>query len=342
MRKIKFLGDPHNGGKRVFAVGDLVFKPRTTFWEWLILSRESRFRSDLDQIYRERGIVSPFQNIPTLNFSRLNGTDVVQRLVFDRRPKLDDLKSDHLRSIGSMIALMFWLGVTDLHRENMAIGIFDGKFIFCPLDIECIFNDLITLNQTHLLGSAKLRDEDSGLFVVRELLAKSSPFFRYQVLQGFIDSIDVLNRLSLAKMLAATDSNFDLTPIRVIVRNTRDYHNWMNTDEKVCFSPEEREQLSRGDIPYFYRVVGKTGIYFSRDNVEVEASLSMQNFELPPVIDLDPKVPPAKIFTSLLSARSLAKWLNLDASGILKNGFSVNIESRIFSLEAINGRLQVS
>ena len=54
------LGDSHNFGRRVELRGARVAKPRTVFWEWLVLSRESPLRQLLAEEAARDGLGPDF------------------------------------------------------------------------------------------------------------------------------------------------------------------------------------------------------------------------------------------------------------------------------------------
>src|SRR5438445_11127857 len=132
-----FLGDPHNFGRRVESRGAFVHKPRTVVWEWLMLSPESPLR---------RFLGSDFDFLPSLAIDRRR--HLVERL---RLRPLRGRKDELGAIVGRSLALWAWLGVCDLHWENMALGTRGGRIVFGPLDIEMIFGDMRLPTQTKLL-----------------------------------------------------------------------------------------------------------------------------------------------------------------------------------------------
>ncbi|MDH4466818.1 MAG: hypothetical protein QE271_02065 [Bacteriovoracaceae bacterium] len=68
----------------------------------------------------------------------------------------------------------------------------------------------------------------------------------------------------------ASIPNVDKFPIRVLIRPTSEYQTLSHQ-----FLPEEREQLERGDIPFFYTFLGSKDIFYLDTNRENK--LVMQN-----------------------------------------------------------------
>src|SRR5262249_47162464 len=119
------LGDSHNFGQRVSVRDGRVHKPRTLLWEWLVLSAESPLRQPLGEAAERDGLGDSFGFLPDLKFFRSRshiGGEVEQVAL---RP-LGALSSNHRRAlavtVGRAIALFSWLGVCDLHWENLVLG----------------------------------------------------------------------------------------------------------------------------------------------------------------------------------------------------------------------------
>src|SRR5689334_3787437 len=141
------LGDSHNFGRRVSLRGSRVAKPRTLLWEWLLLAADSPLRRLLVKL-AQRDELGPdvFGFLPTLDFyrpPRQVGGEVERAAL---RP-LGALGSEGRRTlaltVGRSLALYSWLGIADLHWENLVLGSdARGKLVFGPLDVEMILADL--------------------------------------------------------------------------------------------------------------------------------------------------------------------------------------------------------
>lgn len=270
MRKLAAqpLGDSHNFGRRVFERSGVIVKPRTVFWEWLFLSPESPLR----QFFAASTEPALFSFLPHLNFGTpktREGGDV-QRM--DLQP-LADLSVERKRELalvtGRSLAFWSWFGVADLHWENMVLGLdAHGHIVFTPLDIEMVLADLSYPTETKLIPDAdpEVADVCRHAAGVRRIL----PYLgkpvgagdvvvmarAYLHMLGFLDRqaksiTDVLNNLSELREM----------PIRVCLRGTDEY---VQGDWKSLWPPlldEEKEQLDRGDIPYFFRLYDKLGIH---------------------------------------------------------------------------------
>ncbi len=289
------LGDSHNFGRRVAIRGDRVVKPRTVFWEWLLLSAESPLRqrlagrADLDLTF-----------LPDLAFenptSPHGGT--VERLEL---APLGDLPSEQRRAlariVGRALALFSWLGVADLHWENLALGRApDGRIVFAPLDVEMILADLSLPTETKLLPDADpeyaaLCRHAAG---VRRVLPYVGKPIEGEDLVAMAAAYDATLRLldrhapAIAETLRSMPGTHE-APIRVCLRSTGEY---VQPDQHRLWPPlldEEREQLERGDIPYFFRLYGRPGIhYYANPSLDRAETLPLEGDvpQLDPLLSL--------------------------------------------------------
>src|SRR5690242_13944670 len=80
-RARRFEGDTHNFGRRVSVGGRSVKKPRTVFWEWLVLGVYSPLRALLAELAERDGLgASQFGFLPRLRFRRSSLAGEVERL----------------------------------------------------------------------------------------------------------------------------------------------------------------------------------------------------------------------------------------------------------------------
>ena len=269
------LGDSHNFGRRVSLRGSRVAKPRPLLWEWLLLSGESPLRRFLDRAAREEGLPEEsFAFLPTLAFSGERSAEggEVERIALEPLGRSREVRRALAPIVGRAIALFSWLGVSDLHWENLVLGTDTrGHIVFAPLDVEMILADLSLPTETKLLPAA---DEEYG-----EVCRHAAGVRR--VLPYLGKPVDATSLLDMATayrgMLAFLDRRapeianvldrlrgFRETPIRVCLRGTGDY---VEPPEGLWppLLEAELEQLNRGDIPYFFRIYGRPGIRYYGD-----------------------------------------------------------------------------
>ncbi len=270
------LGDSHNFGRRVSLQDDRIVKPRTVLWEWLLLAGESPLRQLLATAGLQDGLGrEAFAFLPTLKFFPSNEPvgGIVERVRLD---PLGELSIEGRRSlaqiVGRSIALWTWLGVSDLHWENLVLGVDDhGQVVFAPLDIEMILADLSLPTETKLLPDADpeyaaiCRHACGVRRVLPYLLKPVRPADLLAMAGAYRGTLEFLDRhaRAISEVFAALPAMAE-TPIRVCLRGTGEY---------VHASPSlwpplldaEAEQLERGDIPYFFRLYGRPGIHYYVD-----------------------------------------------------------------------------
>ncbi|MEO1368175.1 MAG: hypothetical protein AAFX50_13460, partial [Acidobacteriota bacterium] len=152
------LGDTHNFGRCVTRRGDRIVKPRPVLWEQLLLDAESPLRRRLDAAARQSGDAGAFAFLPDVKFypPRSGTGGEVDAIRLEPLGSLGDGEVEELARItGRSLALWSWLGVTDLHWENLVLGRdARGQIVFTPLDIEGLFDDLAMPTETKLLPDA--------------------------------------------------------------------------------------------------------------------------------------------------------------------------------------------
>jgi hypothetical protein len=275
------LGDSHNFGRRVVVQGQRVLKPRTVLWEWLVLSRDSPLRSALDAAAERAGEPRLFGFLPTLRFfaakDGIGGS--VERLQLSALGRLAPAQKRELaRIVGRAVALFSWLGIADLHWENLVLGRDrQGQIVFGPLDVELILADLSLPTQTKLLPDADPEYADvcrhaAGVRRALPYLGKPIEADALVAMAGaYLFTLELLERqrATLARVFADLPGLKD-TPIRVCLRGTDEY---VRASTQAPWPPlldAERAQLERGDIPYFFRFYGRPGLHYFGDRALTE------------------------------------------------------------------------
>ncbi len=271
------LGDSHNFGRRVSLRAGRVYKPRTLLWEWLMLSADSPLRRFLEETAERDGLgPEAFGFLPDLAFFRSeegHGGEV-ERIELEPLPEPSvDGRRALARIVGRSIALWSWLGVSDLHWENLVLGVDRrGRVVFGPLDIEMILADLSLPTETKLLPDADpeyaaICRHACGVRRVLPYLGK--PALASDVLAmaaAYLGTLAFLDRHArkIADVFAGLPGLRE-TPIRVCLRGTDEY---VHARSKALWPPlleAEKEQMARGDIPYFFRLYGLPGIHYYGD-----------------------------------------------------------------------------
>lgn len=276
-RSSRHLGDCHNFGRRVSRRGGRIVKPRTVVWEQMLLDAESPLRRLLDEA-AERDVLGreAFGFLPDLTFHPAS-TGVcgeVDEIELEPLGALSDNEARRLAGIvGRSLALWSWLGVSDLHWENLVLGRdARGRMIFTPLDVECIFDDLSLPTETKLIPDADPEYADicrHACGVRRVLPYLGKPIDGSNLLDmavAYSDTLAFFGRHGgeIASVFSHLPHLRD-TPIRVCLRGTGCYMQARTEDVWPPLLAAEAEQLERGDIPYFFRLYGRPDIYFYDD-----------------------------------------------------------------------------
>jgi hypothetical protein len=271
------LGDSHNFGRRVAQRGERVEKPRTIAWEALVLGADSPLRRLLAETAERDGLgADAFEFLPRLGFfpwATGHGGEV-ERVALEPLTELDAEGQRGLaRIVGRSLALFSWLGVADLHWENLVLGRdARGQTIFAPLDVEMILDDLTLPTQTKLLPEAdpevaEICRHAAGVRRVLPYLGKPvSGAVLTTIAAAYLRTLAFLERHGQAISGAFTGlPGLAEIPIRVCLRGTDEYVRARTEAVWPPLLPGEAEQLARGDIPYFFRLYGQPGIHYYAD-----------------------------------------------------------------------------
>jgi len=278
------LGDSHNFGRRVSLRGGRVAKPRAVLWEWALLGKDSPVRKLLDDVSEREGMAGLFSFLPTLRFfpgreqpSIGLGGEVEQITLGPWRSGSPARRLELAAIVGRSLALWSWLGVSDLHWENLVLGVDrDNRTVFGPLDIEMMFAVLSLPTETKLLPDpdpeyAQTCRHASGVRRVLPFLGKPIQAEHLVAMASAYRSVLALldrHSSSIAKVFSELPGMTE-TPIRVLLRGTDEYVRARSEPLWPPLLPAEVEQLARGDIPYFFRLYGEPGIrYYANETLQ--------------------------------------------------------------------------
>jgi hypothetical protein len=172
--------------------------------------------------------------------------------------------------VGRSLALWSWLGVSDLHWENLVLGKdARGRIVFGPVDVEMILADLSAPTQTKLLPDADpeyaaICRHACGARRVLPYLGKPVSGADLLTIAGaYLETLAFLDRhgKSIARVIESVP-RLRAAPIRVCLRGTDEYVRSDGGDIWPPLLAAEVEQLARGDVPYFFRVRGQPGIHY--------------------------------------------------------------------------------
>ncbi len=282
----KKLGDTHNFGRAVEILnGKKIFKPRPLIWEWILLSEKSQFRQAFEDINLKSPIlVSNF--LPLVKFSQgdLFKSGYQELVTSSVKPLTYVSKEDQLAlclASGQFLALATWLGIEDLHYENIVVGKCGSEIKLGPIDIECILSTLKSPMSTSLIPSEKRRDiKNCGLQRILPFLARPlKSEFILACLFGYVEQLRLIseNQNTLLRSLRNL-KGINQVPIRFLFRGTFQYVRWLRKQKNKDRPMIEGElvQLRRGDIPYFFRTLSesKRVCYYSDSSLNIKKELS--------------------------------------------------------------------
>lgn len=275
-----------------------VAKPRALLWEWALLGKDSPVRKLLNDVSEREGMPGLFSFLPTLRFFRGRGLPSVggevERIALGPwRSRSPARRLELAAIVGRSLALWSWLGVSDLHWENLVLGVDrENRTVFGPLDIEMMFAVLSLPTETKLLPDpdpeyAQMCRHASGVRRVLPYLGKPIEAEHLVAMaSAYRRVLSLLDRYasSIAKAFSELPG-LNETPIRVLLRSTEEYVRARTEPLWPPLLPAEAEQLARGDIPYFFRLYGQSGIRYYADE-------SLQRVERLPSRGDQPKLDP--------------------------------------------------
>ncbi|APJ03376.1 hypothetical protein AXG55_05425 [Silvanigrella aquatica] len=282
------LGDRHNGQKCVKKINKrYIYKPRCIYWEKLFLEKNSFFLNELKDFQKNKEChlnKDWLTVLPSLEFHEvgekyLSGYVKYQNCDYISAPILGE---SYWESFGAVIGLLSLFGVYDLHNENILMGRdSNNKIIFGPIDIECLFENFTLVSQTHLLPSKILLEHKSGLYKLKMVFNLSSEMnFIAPLLFGYIEFLNCF--LNFKEFFIKKYPQIFNYPIRVILHSTECYKTKLNQFNDF-FNSEERDQISKGDIPYFFKYLGSKKLYYmnnSSKNITSSKSLNIVSNKL--------------------------------------------------------------
>lgn len=295
------LGDSHNFGRRVARQNGRIYKPRTLFWERLLLSPQSPLRLLLTELGVRDGLgTDAFGFLPSLEFYDKPQGNIGGEVEELKLEPLLTVNAEQRRelcvTVGRSLALWSWLGAADLHWENLVLGVnAQGRILFGPLDVELLLADLAMPTETKLLPDAdpeyaELCRHAAGVRRVLPYLGKPIVVGDLLVIAAsYRRTLRFLDRhaRAIADLFLALPGLAD-APIRVLLRSTGEYAQ----NPKNLWPPllaAETEQLARGDVPYFFRLYGKKGIHYYANEMLTELGRLPLRGDVPqlePLLDL--------------------------------------------------------
>ncbi len=297
--KLRYVGDPHNFGKRVERVsisGKYYFqKPRTVFWEYLFFGLKSPLYQTFNEIIVQSSLgqfITIADCVFGLTFQSLN--DVNDMLVEEVQSTNNEPEHDtRFFKFGVLLGYAYAFGIQDLHKDNLVLTAEKIQVI----DAEQVLSNLILPDQTLLVGkNNKLNRSDDGLNVfvnTQTAFLESKQFF--SILDGYIQGLHLMSlktKVILGFVQSELNNQKKRPVVRCILRPTSVYKSILKSnifDRDLL--DEEIVQLRRGDIPYFYKYIGENDVYWLVDHfTQVKVNCLKQFNKKTDAVGVDPEI----------------------------------------------------
>lgn len=251
---MKVSGDLHNFARAVQHQTDLngseyFQKPRTLFWERLFFGVDSPFKTlfpknvqplifGLAVEYEGPGYVGRVKRVPARILRAASQNDFFQ--------------------FGVLLGYSYLFGIQDLHHENVVATEMGLQVI----DAEVVLTKFTLPHESLLLPFKNTPFEKSALIHLSDSL-ELEPSLVSSVIDGF-RTLLVASLGQVSKMAAIIEAEIgqQKVPIRVLLRDTHLYREWNNEPPIANFLLEERIQLERGDVPYFFKFLGQDNLFY--------------------------------------------------------------------------------
>lgn len=247
------VGDFHNFGQAVRRVtspdGTIWFeKPRPVYWEWLFFGKSSPlavFFENRDAIF---GLTIEFENEGRSGRSK----EILATPSSAVAP-------EQLFGFGYLLAYAYAFGIQDIFAEN-TIRTPSGLQV---IDAEIVFSKFTLPNESFLFPFRNCAFEKAALSHLLPSMAEIDLSAIKQILRGFCELLSAVdkNRSQILERLSRETSLAEV-PIRILLRETSDYRSWQTREYARPLLSEEVEQLKRGDIPYFFKLMGDPGLFY--------------------------------------------------------------------------------
>ncbi len=253
-------------------VGPWILKPRPIFWEWLFLAGESPLRQYCSNLSDD-----PFTYFPILKFPEPHS---IREFSENKQEYFEDGNLETVsgvisEALGRLLGIIHFFGLSDLHFENLKIGVKDEDCYFFPVDIETAFDPLNLISQSYFLKSVS---NDNSVVGVSSI--KSLDFNVAETVNTYLETQSTLSVSAKELNTLIRDLNPKSIPVRRILRDTKTYYKALENPRasKTNFHICELEQLERGDIPYFYSYLDKPQLFYRSESGETKADMPWDEF----------------------------------------------------------------
>lgn len=332
---MKIDADLHNFGQKVSQIerasGIYFQKPRPIYWEWFFFGATGPLKS----IFATKIGAALFN----LDVHFDNGDCGFSRQVVEDNGQKD--QSAHAYNLGVLIAYCYLFGIRDLHKGN----VIKRKTHLQVIDAEVVLSKILLPNETLILPfKITTADGCAANKSFNDIASIDNDSLRL-ILSGYFDLFsDVLEKHGqIVSVLTEHREKMIKVPIRHIMRDTIEYRRWLEnrTVPAIPFCSDELIQLERGDVPYYFKLIGDPNLYaYKTPEGEFEAIKAPDEFLKG--INRDATDP----FELLAASRLINELLPNGSLFLLKKlvpkGFTGIIDGGSFRAEVSSKDLQVS
>lgn len=255
------------------ASGTWFQKPRSVFWEHLFFGKDSPL-------------------LPIFQVIGPNGSEPISKYLFNLEVEVtgswggtskevlsqESLPTlEHFYGFGVLLGYSYLFGIRDLHCQNVVMT----KTHLQAIDAEVVLTNLLLPHESVLLPFKDVTQGFSGIGKFGRSLASFTTEEINSLFSGYVDLMSVA--FGQVDALQGSIAKLDLKgqPIRVIVRNTGVYRAHISGSATLGdLLPEEARQLERGDIPYFFRQIGRPDLlWVSSANLDTAAVQALGPFQ---------------------------------------------------------------
>ncbi len=231
-------------------------KPRTVFWEWLFFGTSSPLQPLFAVSGANSGLLlgGGLFNLDVSLHSEWLGTsrEVIAVSNASSKGSLQDFAR-----FGILLGYAYVFGIRDLHLSNV-IRTTTGLQV---IDAEVVLTDLILPHETLLMPFKDVTWKDCGLSLLAETPESITSDEAHAVLAGYVDVLTVIDQRR-DEILAIFDALELNSPVRIILRNTREYTSLLSERAFESLLDGERVQMEREDIPYFFKRLNSGEVFW--------------------------------------------------------------------------------
>lgn len=332
---MKLDADLHNFGQQVTQeerASEIYFrKPRPVYWEWFFFAQNSPLKNCFH-------IEKLSEVIFNLDVEIFDGPGGLSKKVLEAAES--DIDLHHSYNFGVLAAYCYIFGIRDLHKGN----VIRTKSHLQVIDAEVVLSKILLPNETLLLPFKETSFEICAAKKSFSQLDVIDTDKLSEILSGFFSLFSCVID-SREKMLSIFDEHKEKmlkVPVRHIMRDTANYRKWreQQISPTIPFCQSELLQLSRGDIPYFFKFIGDSQLYaYTNTHGEYEAVAPPIEFQKG--IDREAARPSDLLALPRINNELLPTGSLFILKKLLPHGFTGNLEASNFRSEVSSQNIKI-